>query len=264
MKLISNLSPLECKELLDELSDRYNRPSFIGCDPISVPHSFNIKEDIELSAFLTAIISWGQRSQIIKKASLLMEMTDNAPFDFVVNSNDNEINRLATFYYRTFQFSDLEFFVKTLKSIYLQDGGLENLISAEYLKSGSLKEALILLFRKFECQPHQLRSMKHIANVAKGSSAKRLNMFLRWMVRSDNRGVDFGLWKQIPASALYIPLDVHSGRVARELKLLVRNQDDWKAVEELTNMLRKFDPTDPVKYDFALFGAGEDKTFYRR
>lgn len=256
MKINSNPSYREYKDLLEELFNKYNRSDFISDDPISIPHRFTKKEDIEIAGFFSAILAWGQRKQIIKSAGQLMDLMDNAPFDFIQNSDEADIEQLKRFYYRTFQYADLEFFIRVLKDLYINRGGLESLISEAYLKSHDIKNALVFLFETFENKPHLIRSMKHVANISKGSSAKRLNMFLRWMVRSDNRGVDFGIWKKIPSSALYIPLDVHSGRVARELGLLNRKQDDWKAVEELTGVLKKFDSADPVKYDFALFGAG--------
>ncbi len=259
MKYPSNFTNKGVKDLLEELYDKYNRKSFIEKDPIAVPHCFSLKEDIEISGFLTATISWGQRKQILKSAFQLMEMMDNSPHDFVMKASAYEMNRLNTFYYRTFQSTDLLFFLRVLKYIYCSLDGLEGIFTKSYRISGSVAPGLIELYNIFRNVRHEPRSMKHIANILKGSSAKRLNMFLRWMVRKDIRGVDFGLWKYISPSALYIPLDVHSGRTARELGLLVRKQNDWKAVEELTILLREFDKGDPVKYDFALFGSGIEK-----
>lgn len=247
----------ELKDLLEELHERYNRVDFIACDPISVPHSFSRKEDIEIAGFFAAIMAWGQRSQIIKNANLLMDLMDRAPFDFVHNASKKDLSRLDKFYYRTLKSVDVCFFIEVLKRLYRQSS-LEILFSDSYKRSGDLKDGLITLHSYFLGCEHQQRSMKHIANAEKGSSAKRLNMFLRWMIRSDIRGVDFGIWENIPASALYIPLDVHSGRVARDLEILKRKHNDWKAVVELTSNLRLFDPADPVKYDFALFGFGID------
>jgi uncharacterized protein (TIGR02757 family) len=243
------------KEILDELHDRFNRIDFIINDPISIPHKFNRKEDIEISGFFSAILAWGQRSQIIKSAGFLMQLMDLAPYDFIRYASPGDLNRLEKFYYRTFQSIDALFFVQALREIYL-NGGLEELFTSAYRAKGEIKDGIIELYKSFLSVPHLNRSMKHIARVESGSSAKRLNLFLRWMVRNDNRGVDFGLWKDIPSSALYIPLDVHSGRTARTLGLLNRKQNDWKAVQELTYTLKQFDPVDPVKYDFALFGAG--------
>lgn len=249
----------ELKELLEELYDRYNRVEFIEDDPISIPHAFHEKEDIEVAGFFSAILAWGQRPQIIKSAKALMEVMDNAPYDFVMHASESELKRLNKFYYRTFQSVDALFFVQVLRSVY-KLGGLEALFT-QSVQQGGVFEALTALFNQFQSVPHQNRSMKHLANVQKGSSAKRLNMYLRWMVRLDNRGVDFGIWKNISPSELYLPLDVHTGNSARYLGILKRKQNDWKAVEELTQNLQKFDRMDPVKYDFALFGGGVEKIF---
>lgn len=249
----------EKKEILETLFDKYNRISFIESDPISIPHQFSLKEDIEISGFLSASLAWGQRNQIIKNGKYLLSLMDNAPYDFVVNSGSNDLAVLDRFYYRTFKSEDTVFFIQALKFIYLNCGGLEKLFTDSFKNSFDIKPGLVRLYHVFSKIPHKNRSMKHIANVEKGSSAKRLNMFLRWMVREDNRGVDFGIWHGIPSSALYIPLDIHSGNTARELKILWRKQNDWKSVLELTQALRNFDPEDPVKYDFALFGAGVDQ-----
>ncbi len=257
---ITDLNQSEIRDLLNELYEKYNKPDFIEADPISIPHSFKRKEDIEISGFLTALLSWGQRKQIVKNASGLMKLMDCSPYQFVTNASKSELMHLNKFYYRTFKSEDLLFVVKALRKMYSSNGGLENFLSSAYKKSGDIKSVLVCLFDFFHSVPHQERSIKHIANVSKGSSAKRLNMFLRWMVRNDNRGVDFGLWKNIAVSDLFIPLDVHSGSTARELNLLKRKQNDWNAVEELTSKLRKFDVNDPVKYDFALFGAGINST----
>ncbi|MBN1118721.1 MAG: TIGR02757 family protein [Bacteroidales bacterium] len=259
MQYKQNLLKENKKELLEELTDRYNNSNFIESDPISIPHKFELKEDIEIAGFLTAILSWGQRKQIISQAEKLMQLLDYAPFDFVKNFVKSDIKRINKFYYRTFQGADLVFFIRVLKHIYCHAGGLEHVFTKAYNETKLLSSALVDLFYLFDVIPHEKRSMKHIACIQKGSSAKRLNMFLRWMVRKDNKGVDFGLWNDIPASALYIPLDVHSGRTAREFEILSRASNDWKAVLELTKNLREFDPVDPVKYDFALFGFSNDK-----
>jgi uncharacterized protein (TIGR02757 family) len=245
----------QLSDLLNEKCDRYNRPEFIESDPVSVPHLFSVKENIELAGFLTATISWGRRSTIIQNARQLMAMMDNDPFGFINDASEAEIKKLR-FCHRTFNSADLHYFIYALRNICSQHGGLETLFYKAFQQKPDLQHALII-FRKvfFELNPGT-RTGKHIADVSKNASAKRLNMFLRWMIRSDDRGVDFGLWKKIPASALYIPLDVHSGNVARSLGLLTRKQNDWKAVEELTNVLKRYDPDDPVKYDFALFGMG--------
>jgi uncharacterized protein (TIGR02757 family) len=249
------LNKKEIKDVLEELHDRYNQPAFIESDPVSIPHYFTRKQDIEIAGFFSATLAWGQRSQIIKNANFLMRIMDYEPYEFIANASQSEFKKLDKFYYRTFKSVDAVFFVRVLKEIYKQ-GGLEHFCGSEFKNTGSVKLILIKLFEKFQEVPHELRSMKHIANVQRGASAKRLNMFLRWMIRDDKRGVDFGLWKEIPPSELFIPLDTHSGATARKLNLLQRKQNDWKAVEELTMALRNFDIEDPVKYDFALFGYG--------
>lgn len=245
---------LPLKEYLDQLWEQYECPAFIEHDPIQVPHLFKRKEDVEIAAFLTAIVSWGQRVNAIKSALRLMQLLDNAPYDFLLNARDKDWNRFHKFTYRTFQSSDCLYFLKTLQSIYQSDNSLENLFTAGYRRNNSIVSALTYFRTLFLSFAPPGRSAKHIADVSKGAAAKRLNMFLRWMVRSNKRGVDFGLWKNIPASALVIPMDVHVVASAQQLGLLKRKSIDWKAVEEVTHHLRHFDPDDPVKYDFALFG----------
>ncbi len=259
MNKSDNNNYLEYKELLEGLFDKYNRKSFIENDPISIPHRFTKKRDIEISGFLAASIAWGQRSQIIKNANYLMQLMDFSPCDFVLNASKDELQTIRKFYYRTFKGVDLVFFIHALREVYENHNGLEGLFTSSYNNIEGTVPGLKKLYTLFHAVHHEQRSIKHIANISRGSSAKRLNMYLRWMVRSDDRGVDFGLWRNIPSSALYIPLDVHSGRTARELALLTRKQDDWKAVVELTQNLRQIDKEDPVKYDFALFGASIDK-----
>ena len=185
-----------------------------------------------------------------------MQLMQNRPFEFISSAGDNELKQLTTFYYRTFNASDLLFFVGALKHIYLEKDGIEAVANESFKQTGSVKGLITGLREEILKAPHLHRSEKHLANPMKGSAAKRINMFLRWMIRDDENGVDFGLWKNIPASALMIPLDIHTGRIARKLGLLQRKQDDWKAVEELTENLRNFDADDPVKYDYALFGIG--------
>ncbi|MBE0649750.1 MAG: TIGR02757 family protein [Bacteroidales bacterium] len=244
------------KSFLDDNVTIYNNNQFIINDPVSIPHKFSRKEDIEISGFLTALISWGNRPAILKSAQALMNMMGNQPYDFITSIEDNDLKPFTEFYYRTFNASDLLFLVEALKHIYVEKGGLEAVANHYYGQTGDIKGLITGLREELLNAPHLPRSEKHLANPAKGSAAKRINMFLRWMVRNDNKGVDFGLWRRIPASALMIPLDLHTGRVARQLGLLQRKQDDWKAVEELTAVLRKFDQEDPVKYDYALFGMG--------
>jgi len=250
------LSAQELKEFLDDRVDRYNSPEFIETDPIQIPHSFSLREDIEISGFLAATIAWGQRRSIITNARKLMGLMGNDPYNFVMEANEYQLKRLETFVHRTFQGADCVFFVRSLQNIYRRYDGLERVFTSAYRKNNDIVSALSG-FRNVFFETESLpRTLKHVSDVTKGASAKRLNMFLRWMVRKDNRGVDFGLWNSIPSSALYLPLDLHTGNVARKLCILKRKQNDWKAVDEVTQNLRKFDPDDPVKYDFALFGLG--------
>jgi len=243
-------------ELLEHKYDEFNRPSYIDSDPIQIPHRFSSQQDIEISAFLTATIAWGNRKSIISNANRLMKLMDNTPFDFVCNANEQELKQLKTFVHRTFNGDDCLFTIRSLKNIYKNHGGLYQVFLNGFILSGNIKGSLIFARKTiFETSLENARE-KHFANAEKNSSCKRLNMYLRWLVRNDNRGVDFGLWKDIPMSALYIPLDVHVGNVARKLGLLTRNQDDWKSVEILTETLREFCPNDPVKYDYSLFGLG--------
>ena len=243
----------ELKEFLDEKADLYNRPSFIECDPVSVPHQFSGKEDIEISGFLAATIAWGNRKSILRSSSRIIELMDGEPFDFIVNHEVNDLKRMKDFVHRTFNSDDLIYFIKALKNIYLNRGGLEQLFN-EYKTADSLQPAIHELHKIFFELVHEKRTERHVSDPFKGSAAKKLNMFLRWMVRKDDRGVDFGIWKSISPSILSCPLDVHSGNVARKLGLLKRKQNDAKAVSELDSVLRAFDKNDPVKYDFALFG----------
>ena len=256
------LSKDEMLDFLEEKSFLYNNKTFIEKDPVSIPHLFDKKEDIEIIAFLTATISWGQRVSIIKSATELMEMMDNSPHSFILSASDKDLKVFKRFIYRTFNGDDCLFFIKTLRHIYIRYGGIEELFISAYNKEDENLISGIMNFRRafFEL-PHQSRIEKHFSNPINNSSAKRLNMFLRWMIRKDKNGVDFGIWKNFKSDKLLIPLDVHSGRVARELGLLTRKQNDLKAVIELTNKLKEFDPTDPVKYDFALFGLGVNEGF---
>jgi uncharacterized protein (TIGR02757 family) len=250
----------ELKEFLNEKADFYNRPDFIASDPIQIPHDFDTKEDIEIAAFLTATIAWGNRTMIIKNAKRMMTLMGNTPHDFVQNHSDNDLKHLEGFVHRTFNAHDLKHFIKALQHIYSQHNGLEAIFK-QYATKTSLQPAIAALKTVFFEIPHEKRTEKHISNPLKGSAAKRINMFLRWMVRKDNKGVDFGIWKTIPQGALSCPLDVHSGNVARKLGLLSRKQNDAKALAVLDANLRQFDAVDPVKYDFALFGLGVFEKF---
>jgi uncharacterized protein (TIGR02757 family) len=250
-----NFKKTELKEFLDEKVELYNRPSFIELDPISIPHRYSKKEDIEISGFLAATIAWGNRKMILRNADRMMALLDYSPYDFILNSDEHDLERIEGFVHRTFNSLDFIYFLKALKNIYITKGGLESIFNEH--KTG---ESLIMSIHNFNMLffelPHSKRTERHVSDPFKGSAAKKLNMFLRWMVRNDDRGVDFGIWKKINSSQLYIPLDLHSGNTARRLGLLTRKQNDWKAVEELTSVLREFDSSDPVKYDFALFGIG--------
>lgn len=243
----------ELKEFLEEKVKQYNRPSFIEHDPVSIPHHFSSKEDIEIAGFLAATIAWGQRPVIIRNANRLMEQMDLSPYEFVLSASPKELKKLDAFVHRTFNGVDAKFFILALRNIYKKHGGMENVFAHGF---SSAQNSIIHFRETFLSLKHDKRSDKHISDPASNSSAKRINMFLRWMVRQDKAGVDFGIWKSISPSLLHIPLDVHVGNVARKLGLLGRKQSDWKAVEELTTKLREFDKEDPVKYDFALFGLG--------
>lgn len=252
------LGPAEVHELLDEAYLRYAVPAFIADDPIQVPRSFGRREDAEVIGFLTATIAWGQRKTIIANAWRLVRLMDNTPHAFIMDASEAELGHLSTFVHRTFNGTDLLHFVRGLRHLYLNHGGLEEAFIPPSNGPGlPPMEAMISTFRRRFLEPaHERRTEKHVSDPLRGSNAKRINMFLRWMVRPADRGVDLGLWKRIPTSALHVPLDVHTGRIGRELGLLQRKQDDWKAVQELTAALRRFDPDDPVKYDIALFGLG--------
>lgn len=250
----------EIKQFLDESYFKYNRPNFIENDPVCIPHRFSKKEDIEIAGFLAATIAWGNRKSIIKNADSLMTLMDNDPYAFTINHSKSELKTLQKFVHRTFNGHDTQFFIQSLKHIYKTHGGLEAVFKCNSTDiSSSLKERIISFRNIFLETTHPPRSEKHISNPATKSSSKRLCMYLRWMVRNDKRGVDLGIWKSISPAELCLPLDVHTGNVSRTLGLLNRKQNDWQAVEEITNVLRTMDKTDPVKYDFALFGLGVEK-----
>ncbi|MFB9053799.1 TIGR02757 family protein [Formosa undariae] len=249
------MTKTELKEFLDSKVIEYNNPKFIESDPIQIPHQFSIKEDIEISGFLTATISWGNRKSIIKNANHMMELLDNAPYDFVMNHSEADLETLSAFVHRTFNGSDFAQFITSIKHIYSQHNGLE-LLFAKHAEPDSLQPAIHQFKKMFFEAEHLPRTQKHISDPMKNSAAKRINMFLRWMIRNDTTGVDFGIWNTLSPAQLSCPLDVHSGNVARKLKLLSRKQNDGKALNELDLALRKLDKTDPVKYDFALFGLG--------
>ncbi len=252
----------EVKELLDEKYFQFNNTSFIQTDPISIPHQFSKKEDIEIAALLVATIAWGQRTSIINNGNKLMRLMNDEPYEFIMNFSKKDAIRFEGFVHRTFNSVDCVFFLNSLKNIYAKHGGLENAFSGKISKDEKDVKNAITNFRElFLSIPHQSRSDKHVSNPSAKSSAKRLCMFLRWMVRSDKHGVDFGIWKSIYSSQLCLPLDLHTGNVSRKLGLLTRTQNDWQAVEEITTVLRSFDKKDPIKYDFSLFGLGAFEGF---
>lgn len=243
------------KSFLDEEVDKFERPEFIENDPISIPHLFSRKEDIEIAGFFSASIAWGNRKSIVANANKLMALMDHAPFEFVMQHDAADLKRLNQFVHRTFNSEDAVTFVKSLQHLYKHHEGLEGAFLSGF-DGTHIKTAIHSFRQKFFEIDYPKRTEKHVSNPETGSASKRINMYLRWMVRSDARQVDFGLWKGIPSSALMMPLDVHTGNVSRELNLLKRKQNDWKALEELMSELRTFDAHDPVKYDFALFGIG--------
>lgn len=249
------LSKTDLISFLNEKVEQYNQPSFIETDPIQIPHQYTAKEDIEISAFLTATIAWGNRKMIIKNAQRMMEFLDNSPYDFVKNHQPEDLKKINGFVHRTFNQIDFTYFITALQYLYKNHKGLEGVFTSHSTPT-STQSAISKFKELFFEIPHPELTQKHISNPLKGSAAKRINMFLRWMVRKDNTGVDFGIWKNISPAALSCPLDVHSGNVARKLKLLNRKQNDQKALQELDKSLRILDASDPVKYDFALFGLG--------
>jgi uncharacterized protein (TIGR02757 family) len=254
------LNKKELKEFLDSKVIEYNNPNFIESDPIQIPHRYNLKEDIEISGFLTATIAWGNRKMIIRNANKMMELMGNSPYDFVMNHKEHHLDSLDGFVHRTFNSIDLTYFIKALNHIYTNHNGLENIFQLN-ATTDSLQPAIHELKKVFFEIPHPARTTKHVSDPFKGSAAKKINMWLRWLIRDDSTGVDFGLWKSISPSILSCPLDVHSGNVARKLGILTRKQNDSKALAELDASLRSLDRYDPVKYDFALFGLGVFESF---
>ena len=248
----------ELKSFLDQKANQYEHPRFISTDPIQIPHRFSKKEDIEIAAFLVSIIAWGNRKSIIKNGCKMMLLMDNAPYDFVINHNEADLRVFDGFVHRTFNAIDLKYFIRSLQNIYFYHRGLEATFST---KKDSLQIKISDFKKIFFEIDHPQRTTKHVSDPAKNSAAKRINMFLRWVTRSSKKGVDFGIWKSIHSSQLSCPLDVHTARIARKLGLLKRKQNDAKALYELDTQLRKLDPKDPVKYDFALFGLGAFENF---
>lgn len=253
----------ELKSFLDRKAEEFNKPNFIKNDPICIPHQFSKKQDIEIAGFFASILAWGQRKTIINKCNELMQIMDNSPHEFIITHQDSDLKKFLHFKHRTFNATDTLYFIEKLKHHYKQFDSLEMaFMNATDSNNFDMKSALIH-FRDyfFDLPDFPHRTKKHISTPANKSACKRLNMFLRWMVRNDNKGVDFGIWKNIPTTALICPCDVHVDRIARKLGLITRKQTDWQTAEELTQNLQKFDPKDPVKYDFALFGLGVIEKF---
>lgn len=246
------------KRLLDAKALKYNTPAFIADDPISIPHRFSKMQDIEIAGFFAATLAWGQRKTIINKCAELMQLMDNSPHDFILHHREKDRKRFLNFRHRTFQPTDALYFIAFFKTYYLKHESLEFAFS-QFLRPRDAHvqkalEGFHRLFFSLEDVPQRTR--KHVSSPAKNSTCKRLNMFLRWMARSDDKGVDFGIWKTIQPAQLLCPLDVHVNRVARKLGLIHPKTTGWKAVLELTENLKQLDKNDPVKYDFALFGTG--------
>ncbi len=248
----------EIKDLLDEAYYRHNQRNFIQNDPIQIPHSYSKLQDIEITAFWTSMLAWGQRKTIINKSRDLFELMDHSPYDFILNHHEKDLKPFENFKHRTFQPTDCLYFIEFFKSYYSENDSLEDAFFRFYKKGDDSTKNMLTGFHElfFSLEFAPKRTQKHIATPARNSACKRLSMFLRWMVRNDQQGVDFGLWKKIPTSILLLPLDVHVRRVSTKLGLLERKQNDFKATLELTKNMRQFDPNDPVKYDFALFGLG--------
>lgn len=254
-----DLSAKEFAGFLNQKANEFNQPAFIQDDPVSIPHRFTKKQDIEIAGFFAAIFAWGFRKTIINKGISLMDMMNNAPYDFCLHHTDNDLKKIQHFSHRTFNGTDLLYFVSFLKEHYSNHDSLESAFFNQQTLShqNKIESALNFFYHYFFSLPDvPERTHKHIAAPEKNSACKRLNMFLRWMVRNDDCGVDFGIWKKVKPADLICPVDVHVARVARRFQLLERKQTDWKAAIELTDNLKKFDSSDPVKYDFALFGLG--------
>ena len=245
----------ELKNFLDEKVELYNNPNFIESDPVQIPHLFSLKEDIEIAGFLSATIAWGNRKMIIKNSYRMMELMGNSPYDFVMSHRENDLERFESFVHRTFNGQDFASFIRSLQHIYKNHNGLEGVFT-KHQETNSMQKSIHEFKKIFFEIDHLTRTQKHISDPLNNSAAKRINMYLRWMVRQDTKGVDLGIWKNISPAKLSCPLDVHSGNVARKLGLLSRKQNDGKALAELDLNLRKLNPNDPVKYDFALFGLG--------
>lgn len=245
----------DLKAFLDQKVSEYNQPGFIPHDPVSIPHRFRKKQDIEIAGFFAAVLAWGQRKTIINKCAELLQMMDNDPYNFILHHTDQDLKAIEKFKHRTFNSTDTLYFIFALRQLYKQHSSLEYYFQVPKTDE-TIERGLINFYTTFFSFDHPARTRKHIATPERKSTCKRLVMYLRWMVRKDNAGVDFGLWKKITPAQLVCPCDLHVDRVARKLKLIKRKQTDWLTALELTSNLRAFDPLDPVKYDFALFGMG--------
>ena len=254
---------ISLRDFLDAKVDQYNTLGFIENDPIVIPHQFSRKQDIEIMGFWAAILAWGQRVTIINKAKELVRRMDGAPYDFIMNHQEEDLKRFLGFKHRTFNDTDALYFIEFFKHHYKTSDTLETAFCSEKENQSWDAEQALIYFRNyfFSLPDFPKRTEKHVSSPLNKSTCKRLNMFLRWMVRKDDRGVDFGIWQRIKPASLICPCDVHVDRVARQLGLTTRKQTDWQTALELTDQLRKFDPADPVKYDFALFGLGVEEKF---
>lgn len=255
---MTRMSAAELKAFLDQKVNQFEKPGFIPSDPVSIPHLFTKAADIEISGFLAATLAWGQRVTILHNCRRLLKWMDHAPHEFILHFTESDLRPFEQFVHRTFQPADCLFYLRRLQELYRGGAGLRDLFSRH--PEGMATTISLAGARFFESSP-PARTRKHFPDPLRGSAAKRINMFLRWMVRNKASGVDFGIWTQLSPSELICPLDVHSGRIARKLGLLRRKQNDWKAAEELTRKLRKLNPDDPVRYDFALFGLGVFEKF---
>lgn len=261
MKKLDLNTQADLRSFLEAKVEQFNQAGFIPNDPVSIPHLFSKKQDIEIMGFWAAILAWGQRVTIINNCRSLVERMDGAPYDFVLHHQEKDLERFLSFKHRTFNATDALYFIAFFKDWYSRYDSLEDAFLPE--EGPYTAEKSLIAFRKhfFALDDYPERTKKHIASPESGSSCKRLNMFLRWMVRKDAQGVDFGIWERIPMAELICPLDVHVERVARKLGLIQRPQVDWKTALELSAALRELDPNDPVKYDFALFGLGVEENF---
>jgi uncharacterized protein (TIGR02757 family) len=250
------MNSVELKEFLDSKVQQFNQPRFIENDPILIPHQYKKKQDIEIAGLFAAVLAWGQRKTIIRKCHELLVMMDNDPHSFILNHKLKDLKVLENFKHRTFNGTDILYFVEALRSIYKEHASLEKVFSVSQDEK-TIEQGLINFHHRFfSLENFPARTKKHLSTPERKSTCKRLVMYFRWMVRNDNKGVDFGLWKSISPSQLVCPCDLHVDRVARKLKLIKRKQTDWETALELTDNLRKLDPVDPIKYDFALFGLG--------